>query len=137
MIQSEFAISDLALLDLRWQGGVLTVITEDNHLLRRFGAVDVVNLEPDRPRVLLRHQADEIWTVLSGQAFFHLEDHREDSPSQGTALDVTISQDAPRALLIPFGVLCKVSSTKKESILLRISTHQDESHPGDTTLSLT
>jgi len=130
MIRSEFEISDMVVRNLDWRNGTLTVIKESDHLLRRFGEVDVVKVEPRGAVQVFRQQADEIWALLSGQVSLHLQDQRQDSPSQGAEVDLDISQDSPQAVLIPFGVLCKVFSTPGAT-LVRISTHQDGSHPGD------
>ena len=130
MIRSEFEISDMVVMDLDWYKGSLTVIKEGDHLLRRFGAVNVVRIEPEGSIQVYRQQADEIWAVLSGYVSLHLQDQRQDSPSQGTEVDLGISQDTPQAVLIPLGVLCKGSSTRGAT-LLRITTHQDGSQHGD------
>ena len=78
MIRSEFKISDLVVKDLDWRDGILTVIKENDHLLRRFGEMDVVTIEPSRSLEVFRQQADEVWALLSGQVLFHLEDQRQD-----------------------------------------------------------
>ena len=130
MIGSEFKISDMLVKDLDWRDGILTVIKESDHLLRRFGEVDVVTIEPSRYLEVFRQQADEVWALLSGQASFHLEDQRQDSPSLGSGVDLDINQDSPQEVLVPFGVFCKLSSAQG-AMLLRISTHQDGTQPGD------
>lgn len=130
MIRSEFKISDMVVKDLDWNNGILTVIKESDHLLRRFGEVDVVTIEPGRQVEVFRQQADEVWALLSGQVSFHLQDQRQDSPSQGSEVKLDISEDMPQAVLVPFGVLCKLSNTQG-AIMLRISTHQQRTQPGD------
>jgi mannose-6-phosphate isomerase-like protein (cupin superfamily) len=130
MIRSEFEISDMVVKDLDWRNGILDILNEGDHLLRRFGEVEVVTIEPQGSVQVFRQQADEIWALLSGHASFHLQDRRQDSPSQGAEVNLDISQDSPQAVLIPFGVLSKVTSNQGAT-LVRINTHQDESFPGD------
>jgi hypothetical protein len=131
----EYEISDMYVADLKWQEGVLTVIKESDHLLRRFGQVDIVNLAPESKLEICRDEADEIWALVSGKVLLLMEDQRKDSPSFGRLVELEISQDAPKAVLVPFGVTCKVSSTRG-AILLRTGTHQDGTHPSDRSLSI-
>ena len=130
MIRNVFEISDLALCDLDWREGILTILKESDHLLRRFGQVDVVTIESEGEVRVYRQQADEFWTLLSGKVSLHLKDQRQDSPSQGAVVSLDLSQKAPQAVLIPFGVICTISSTLGAT-LLRICTHQDGTHPED------
>ena len=130
MIRNEFEISDLAVGDLDWREGILTILKESDHLLRRFGQVDVVRIESDGEVQVYRYEADEIWALLSGQATLHLRDQRQDSPSQGAVVGLDLSQNSPQAVLVPFGVVCTVRSTQGAT-LLRISTHQDGTNPED------
>jgi hypothetical protein len=48
-------------------------------------------------------------------------------------VELVISDVAPKAVLVPFGVVCHVSSAG-EAMFLRVNTHQDFSHPEDRTI---
>ena len=129
-MENEREILDMIILELAWHNGILTVIREDDHVLRRFGQVDVVKVSNGSALEIWRQKADEIWAVISGEVRFSLEDRREDSPSGGVNVELELSKDVPQAILVPFGVTCKVSSTG-DAILLRIGTHQNHAHAED------
>lgn len=129
-MKSNLSLSDVAIIEVPGKNGRYTVLKENDHLLRRFGQVDVFSLDSENEITIKRDEADEIWSVISGQAEFELEDQRKDSPSYGGGDIVILTGEAPEALLVPFGVACRISC-KKEGILVRITTHQDDSFPAD------
>ncbi|MEJ2757912.1 MAG: hypothetical protein P8046_05455, partial [Anaerolineales bacterium] len=88
-MKTDFDITDMMLINLASNGHLLTVVSEHDPLLRRFGQVDVVNLDPAHPLTLQRKKADEVWTVLEGNALFTLVDRREDSPTFGGQVALT------------------------------------------------
>ena len=123
-------ISDMYVLDLAWQGQKLTIIKETDQLLRRFGQMDMIKLNPKDRVDVFRSEADEIWAPMAGQADVRLEDQREESPSKGEIFHLEIISDDPKAILVPFGVNCTISSAEGAT-LLRIGTHEESTHPGD------
>ena len=124
-------ISDMLVLDLSWQAGRLTVVKDDDHVLRRFGQVDIIGLDQGQQIEVFRQQADEIWALFSGQATIQLEDQRQDSPSMGVTVSLVVDQEVPKAVLVPFGVACIVTGGLDGTRFLRIGTHHDTSHPQD------
>ena len=110
--------------ELSWHDGALTVVTESDPLLRRFGQLDYVLLEEGGHLEIRRKQADEIWAVISGTAAMIVEDRREDSPSFGVSQVLPLDGESPRAVLVPFGTSCKIEG-HTSSVLLRLTTHQD------------
>jgi dTDP-4-dehydrorhamnose 3,5-epimerase-like enzyme len=68
----------------------------------------------------VREQADEVWVLFSGEAEFHWQDLRENSPTFNAVHKVRT--DAPMRVLVPFGVRFNLS-VLNDSALLRISTH--------------
>lgn len=129
-MKTDFAINDLAVMDLTSRWPVLTVLSEHDPLLRRFGQVDMVDLDVNHPQTILRKKADEVWAVLEGEAHFSLEDLREDSPTFGAELTLVLDASIYRAVLLPFGVACRVE-TPAHALCLRLTTHADGSNPED------
>jgi hypothetical protein len=124
-MKTDFDITDMMLINLASNGHLLTVVSEHDPLLRRFGQVDVVNLDPAHPLTLQRKKADEVWTVLEGNALFTLVDRREDSPTFGGQVALTLEARKPQVVLVPFGIDCLIEA-KKTSRLLRLTTHADD-----------
>lgn len=123
-------IPDAHLFPLERRDGRLRILDEQDHLLRRFGALEAVALQPAQTLPFtLRAEADEIWVPLQGAADFALADLRPGSPSHGVGLELSLSADNPQGLLLPFGVACQVSS-RTGAYLLRLSTHS-AAHPQD------
>ncbi len=123
-------ISDMYVLDLAWHGQKLTIIKETDQLLRRFGQMDMIKINQNNRVEVFRSEADEIWAPVSGQAQVRLEDQRDDSPSNGEVVHLEITDDDPKAILVPFGVNCTITSSEGAT-LLRIETHEENTHPGD------
>lgn len=131
-METDFKISDMYVLELQWDQGILTVLKEDDHLLRRFGQIDLVNLTPGGNIEVWREKADEIWILFSGEAKIVMEDLRDESPSLNDIVELTLDQDHPKAVLVPFGVKFKLYSSDG-AMLLRVGTHQDNSLMTDQT----
>jgi len=123
-------INDLTLMPLAWRDGRLTVLSENDPLLRRFGQCDYLRLAAGASRILLRKQADEIWTLVSGRARLVLTDQREDSPSRQSGQTLELDENAPRSVLIPFGVHARITATA-DAVFVRLTTHADDFDPGD------
>lgn len=126
------SITDMHLFPIERSEERLLLLRDGDHLLRRFGQMDLVSLEvAASTRFSLRVEADEIWIILEGEARAHLVDRRAGSPSVGTEVQFVLSALEPQGVLIPFGVAHSFSS-KEGARLLRISTHPDGEHPEDT-----
>jgi dTDP-4-dehydrorhamnose 3,5-epimerase-like enzyme len=124
-------ISGVKLFELGWQASRLTVLNEDDHLLRRFGQLDLVNLEPGICLITHRKEgADEIWALVNGEAEVQLSDAREESPTFQLSMQISLSVDPPVAVLIPFGLSAEISSVHG-GLLLRVSSHADQLFPDD------
>ena len=129
-MKSTLSISDAVILELARKQGKLTVLKENDHLLRRFGQVDLFQLNDGEKIAVKRENADEVWSVISGRAVFELEDQRKDSPTHAVVEVVPLMGESPVALLVPFGVACNVTCEVGGS-LVRITTHEDGASFGD------
>jgi len=59
------------------------VLSDEDHLLRRFGQVQVIRKSPGRSETLcLREVADEVWALIQGQVEFAWHDLRLAPPSR-------------------------------------------------------
>lgn len=103
------------------------ILRNDDHILRRFGALEVLRLSPGKAFSVLRRGADEVWSLLEGTAEIRLEDRRGDSPTAGT-LEVH-SLQVPSRLLIPFGVTAEGRAGASGALLLRLMTHNVDEDP--------
>jgi len=121
----EITISDAHLVDVKSQKYGVTVLNENDHLLRRFGQIDYVELKAGEKAAIYRSEADEVWSVVAGEAQIELKDQRERSPTRGVVEVVDMSGITPQALLVPFGVACQIQS-ENGGKLIRISTHEDD-----------
>lgn len=103
-----------------------------DHLLRRFGLAEVVELQPDAawgPQ--LRQIADEAWALIEGSAEFRWEDQREGSPTKGNRHQLRCTE--PTLVLAPFGVAFSCQALREPVLLLRLATHApDEIDDGAT-----
>lgn len=125
------AISDAYVISLAEKPTGLTILKENDHLLRRFGQVDFIVLLAGADAInFFREKADEIWAVVDGTIQFELEDQREESPTNGIVDRFMIGADEPKALLVPFGVVCRINSAAGGK-LVRICTHEDDTNSGD------
>lgn len=131
MVEQKVSISDVFCIGIERKGHVLTALAENNHLLRRFGQVDYVQLGGQGEGLeIYRQEADEVWVVVEGHARFSLLDRRKDSPTLNVQNIVDLSAEDPQALLVPFGVLCRVS-TIMGGKFIRVTTHEDGMFSGD------
>lgn len=104
-------------------GDRFTALAYDDHLLRRFGALEVIRLNPgSRLEPVLREEADEVWVLLEGTVDCVIRDLREGSPTSGKGFERTLTRTSQ--LFLPFGVAFGVSAGDTGAVLLRIATHQ-------------
>ncbi|MEN8240761.1 MAG: hypothetical protein ABFS17_02475 [Chloroflexota bacterium] len=125
------SISGVKQFQLTWQEGRMQVLSEDDHLLRRFGQLDLVRLQPDTRLSTHRQQgADEIWVIVSGAVELTLTDMREESPTNQAKMEFSLLEENYQGVLIPFGVKAELSSSDS-GMLLRLATHADQLTPLD------
>jgi dTDP-4-dehydrorhamnose 3,5-epimerase-like enzyme len=116
-------------------GSFLTLLSFDDHLLRRFGQLDLVRKDPEKlTQLRMRSVADEIWVLIEGNAKCICRDLRPGSPSEGTEVHCEIS--APTRMLVPFGVAFGWRALEEPALMLRCATHQDGDHQEDQTIVL-
>ncbi len=114
---------------------LLTALSFEDHLLRRFGQLDSIQRQPAELRTLtLRTVADEVWVLLEGKALCLCRDLRSGSPSEN--VEVRFELSAPSRVLIPFGVAFGWQAIDQPAHMLRCSTHQDGEHPEDRTVPI-
>ena len=101
------------------------MLTFQDHLLRRFGELELVTKAKGDPQALhIRTRADEIWFLLDGSIHCLMRDLRPGSPSENIELELELSE--PSRLLIPFGVAFGWQALSDSSLMLRLSTHAGE-----------
>jgi dTDP-4-dehydrorhamnose 3,5-epimerase-like enzyme len=106
------------------------LLSFDDHMLRRFGQLDLLRKEPNELNELnVRAVADEIWFLVEGAVRCICRDIRPGSLSQGQEVVFEISN--PTRVLVPFGVAFGWQATGSSALMLRCSTHQDGDHPED------
>ncbi len=106
------------------------VLNYEDHLLRRFGQVQVIRKSPGRSETLcMREVADEVWALIEGQVEFAWHDLRQDSPSQGHWHH--LRAETPTLVLAPFGVAFGCRALGDPAFLIRLSTHAEGEHSGD------
>jgi dTDP-4-dehydrorhamnose 3,5-epimerase-like enzyme len=125
VVDTRYPINDLYILKLNqdqqetWRS--LKAYAFENHLLKRIGLVELVELSAgDTLPAFIRHQADELWILYKGQANFHWQDQRESSPTFKEVY--SLDAESPIRVLVPFGVQFSVTA-KTYCNLLRISSH--------------
>jgi dTDP-4-dehydrorhamnose 3,5-epimerase len=136
-MHSEYPIHDLYIKPIRtkYDRGVTSwmPLRDDDHLLRRFGQVEVVRMEPTAPPICrLREVADDLWALIDGSAELRFKDLRAVSPSQGGKFSLHVHEST--LALVPFGVGFGIGALEEGAILIRMSTHEDGTHPADRTL---
>jgi mannose-6-phosphate isomerase-like protein (cupin superfamily) len=130
-----YAIPDVYVLDLERVDGCLILLRDHDHLLRRFGQLEYRMLnEGEETPIALRSVADEIWSVITGEATLTMVDKRDGSPSENKKVQLSLSGKQPQAVLIPFGV-AHYFSASKSTRLIRLATHADGTHPEDRALA--
>ena len=125
-MQNQYQIADLHLFPVQRSEGRWNLLTDSDHLLRRFGKLEFFSLkEKQFSSFEAREEADEICFVLHGELAVSMTDLREDSPSYKVEIEIALSAEEPKGLLIPFGVAYSLS-TSVGADLLRVSSHQQE-----------
>ena len=127
MHKPEFPIHDLYVEEIQIEpsdtGLQGIVYTRSNHLLRRFGQVSFLQMEPTgRGELSGNFIADEVWALLSGQVVFEWVDERVDSPSRGASYQAQLN--TPGLALVPFGVRFSFEVGQTPTMLLRISSEE-------------
>jgi dTDP-4-dehydrorhamnose 3,5-epimerase-like enzyme len=109
---------------------LIKLLSFDDHLLRRFGQLELIRKDPGELQELsLRAVADEIWFLIGGKVRCICRDLRPGSPSEGQEVQLELS--TPSRILVPFGVAFGWHATDESALMLRCSTHQDDDHPDD------
>ncbi len=117
------------------RGKAWKLLAEDDHLLRRFGHVEVLQYKHSPAKQLVtREVADEIWALIEGEVEFLWHDLRPSSPSNGTRFHRHAAE--PTLVLVPFGVAFGLHVLSPQAWLLRISTHKPGTHSGDQQLPM-
>lgn len=131
-MNSEYPISDMHVFDLSRGAAGLTLLREKDHLLRRFGQLDLVDLAPnEKTDFTLRAEADRFLFPVSGTLVVNMIDMRSSSPTFEARANISLNSEKPQGLLVPFGVACSLE-TKAAGRIVILSTHS-ESHPEDRT----
>lgn len=108
-------------------GGRIGHLRNDDHLLRRFGALETLRLRDGEGFSVQRRVADEIWSLVEGTAKVRLEDRRPDSPTLG-AVEV-LELEHPTRLLVPFGVRTDFYAAPPGALWIRLMTHDLDEDP--------
>jgi dTDP-4-dehydrorhamnose 3,5-epimerase len=102
----------------------LPILSEEDHLLRKFGFAEFIHLQPGHMQDLhLRLISDEVWALLEGQVLFAWWDRREHSPTRGQRYQRHCA--VPALVLAPFGVAFGMRALDEPALLLRIATHPE------------
>lgn len=129
-VPADFPISDMYVFPLQRSERGVVLLREADHLLRRFGQLEIVDLKAgEQTDFALRSEADRFIFPISGLAIAELLDLRQASPSRGVRTRVTLDASSPQGLLAPFGVALSLRSESGTRVAL-LSTHS-EAHPED------
>lgn len=124
-MSNHISISEALVIDLSWKEGRLKAVSENDHILRRFGQIDLVQLTDGEAIAVHRKRgADEVWVLVQGLAELVLVDRREESPSFQTSKQINLQGVDPQAVLIPFGVAAELRP-RSNGLLLRVSSHAE------------
>lgn len=127
---SEYPIRDVLLFPLKEQPGKLVLLSNRDHLLRRFGQLALLDLTAgSAPPSTVRAEADRFYFVISGSVGFSLVDLRQHSPSRGQPVELALRADDPHGVLVPFGVACALTADAAARVV-ELSTHSED-HPMD------
>jgi len=127
----ETDIDGLHKYPLREQGRGLGILYEDDHRLRRFGCLEVVDIEAGESLgPVERGEADEVWALIDGEVEFHCIDKRVGSPSEAHEVLLPVGKDDGEGVFIPFGVRLEIRAIT-QARLVRVASHKDGSHPKD------
>lgn len=125
---SGFAIHDLYARPLTRRlseaGEAWRLLGFDDHLLRRFGLLELVRVMPHTALELrARPVADELWILIEGGVEFIWHDVRSASPTEGQR-DRMMCTD-PTLVLVPFGVAFGCRAVGGQATLIRLATHEE------------
>lgn len=124
------AISDMHVFPLTVSDGRWTLLRENDHILRRFGQLDLLDLNSGQETDFeLRAEADRFLFAINGRAEARLVDLRTGSPSLGSRITVVLDTEDPHGLLLPFGVACALYAPVDARLII-LDTHS-EIHAGD------
>lgn len=127
---SNFPIADMHVFPLTREAGRLTLLRNSDHLLRRFGQLDMLDLAAgQRSDLAIRGEADRFLFAIDGRLKIAMLDVRTASPTFGARAELSLSAEQPQGVLVPFGVACLVAATT-QARLIQLSTHS-EPHPAD------
>ena len=119
-------IPDVYIFQVPRDVGQVRVVSEHDHVLRRFGQVDLIKLTAgEKQKQAARPEADQIFSVIQGNVTLELQDDRQESPSAGIQQVISLSAADPVSILIPFGVVCEIEC-EREALLARVTTHADD-----------
>ncbi|MGD8554039.1 MAG: hypothetical protein PVJ32_01265 [Anaerolineales bacterium] len=105
-------------------------LRDRDHLLRRFGQAEVVQVSPEAlPDLQVRSVADEVWALIEGQAEFVWRDQRPESPTHDAEYRAKCTQ--PTLLLVPFGVAFGFQAIGGQALMLRLSSHSEGANDQD------
>ncbi len=122
-MKPEYPIADMVVFPLKRDLGRLILMREADHLLRRFGQLELVDLkENEQTEFTARAEADRFLFPIHGSATVLLIDLREHSPSKGKRAEILFDAGDPHGLLVPFGVACSLDA-KSAAQLVIVSTH--------------
>ena len=134
---NQFPIHDLFIrkLDIiEGDGEVrIPILSFNDHLLRRFGFAESVQLEPGpRSTMKIREVADEIWALIYGKVRYVWHDLRSTSPTRQQKF--TMICEEPTQVLVPFGVAFGVEALEEPALLLRLASHTEGECHDDRTI---
>lgn len=119
-------IKDIAIIEKLWEDGQLNVLNENDHLLRRFGSINLREYSKDVSSPEKTNEVvDEIWTLIAGGGVLRLADYREGSPSLNEVDEILLDENSIQSVLIPFGIIFSFSA-KQDSKVIVIRTHQED-----------
>jgi len=133
-VSESFPIHDLFIRQIPTAGEASEtcwkVLKDEDHLLRRFGMIEVLRVEAEmRPYLRVRSVADEVWVLIEGRGEFRWHDLRLDSPTHG--VEHRLFCENPTQVLAPFGVAFGFRALDGPALLVRVATHDDGLHGGD------
>jgi len=134
-VNTQNSIPDVFLFEVERKDGRFILLRDNDHLLRRFGQAEFRELRAgENTPFTLRVVADEIWSVVIGQASLSLIDRREGSPTKNHVMKLTLSGEEPQSVLVPFGVAFAFTAIE-DAQMVRLATHRDQEHSQEETLS--
>jgi hypothetical protein len=128
---ADFPISDMYVFTLRRSERGLVLLREADHLLRRFGQLELVDLSAGALELGVRAEADRFVYAIDGTCEVELIDLRDSSPTHAARALVALDAADPQGVLVPFGVACTLRAGKAARVVL-LSTHS-EAHVEDRT----